>query len=90
MIRHPYKVKRPGYDPALQLLAAVVLEAVRDCTTERNVPLRDRESARLFLAGEEGVAWLRAFGIPIQKGQAFVNNLHRLTGEEGSGWTGAK
>lgn len=83
MIRHPYKVKRPGYDPALQLLAAVVLEAVRDCTAERNIPLQDRESARLFLAGEEGVAWLRAFGIPTQKGQAFVNNLQHLAGEGG-------
>ena len=43
MIRHPYKVKQPGYDPALHLLAAVVLEAVRDCTAERNIPLQDRE-----------------------------------------------
>ncbi len=83
MIRHPYKIKQAGYDPALQLLAAVVLEAVRDCTAERNVSAQDRESARLFLSGEEGAAWLRHFGIPVHKVQAFINNGHRLTSEGG-------
>jgi len=86
MIKHPYKIKQVGYDPVLQLLAAVVLEAVRDCTTERNVSTRDRESARLCLSGEEGIAWLRAFGIPLHKGQAFVANGHRLARKEESRW----
>ena len=78
MIRHPSKVKRPGYDPERQLLAAVVLEAVRDCCAPRQVSNRDRASAEWFLSGEEGTAWLRAFGIPDHKARTFVDKDHQL------------
>ncbi len=66
---------RPSYrdgDPLRRLLAAVVLEAVRDCSPERKISPRDRESARSFLAGEEGVGWLQAFGIPTGKAREFT------------------
>ena len=36
MIKHPHRAKRPGYDPERQLLAAVVLEAVRACSAQRH------------------------------------------------------
>jgi hypothetical protein len=51
MTRHPYRVRIPGYDPERQLLAAVVLEAVRDLTARRKVSDQDRASARAFLGG---------------------------------------
>lgn len=86
MIRHPYRVNHRTYDPVRHLLAAIVLEAVRDCAADRRVSPQDRESARAFLSGEEGIAWLRAFGIPLHKGQAFVANGHRLARKEESRW----
>jgi hypothetical protein len=78
MIRHPSKVKRPGYDPERQLLAAVVLEAVRDCCSLRQVSDQDRASAEWFLSGEEGTAWLRAFGISDHKARTFVNKGYQF------------
>jgi hypothetical protein len=81
MIRHPYRINQPAYDPIRHLLAAIVLEAVRDCTADRRVSPRDRESARAFLSGEEGMAWLRAFGIPVGKAQTFVQNGHQIVKE---------
>lgn len=84
------KHSRPSYrehygDPVRWLLAAVVLEAVKDCAPERKVAPDDRASAEAFLAGEEGEAWLRAFGIPPHKARAFANNGYRLNRE--GAWT---
>jgi hypothetical protein len=72
------KHSRPSYredrgDPVRRLLAAVVLNAVKDCAPERRVAPGDRASAQAFLAGEEGEAWLRAFGIPPHKARAFAH-----------------
>lgn len=78
MIKHPCKVKQPGYEPERQLLAAVVLEAVRDCSTQRQVTLQDRETAKAFLAGEEGSAWLRVFGISARKARAFIDSGYQI------------
>ena len=52
------KHSRPSYredrgDPVRRLLAAVVLNAVKDCAPERRVAPDDRASAEAFLAGEE-------------------------------------
>ena len=71
---------RPSYrnhhgDPSRWLLAAVVYRAIRDCSTDLNISARDRASAEWFLSGEEGLAWLRAFGIPDHKARAFVNEV---------------
>ncbi len=67
---------RPSYrddrDPPRRLLAAVVLQAVRDCFPERKISSRDRESAQYFLSGEEGEGWLQAFGIPAGKAREFT------------------
>jgi hypothetical protein len=82
MSRHPHRVNPPVYDPVRHLLAAIVLEAVRDCAADRRVSPKDRESARSFLSGEEGVAWLRAFGIPVGKVRAFIQNGHQIVKEE--------
>lgn len=82
MIRHPYRVNHRTYDPVRHLLAAIVLEAVRDCAADRRVSPQDRESARAFLSGEEGIAWLRAFGIPVGKVRAFIQNGHQIVKEE--------
>jgi|GEM_PF-2730914 len=57
--------------PERRLLAAVVVQAVRDATSER-VPPYYQETARLFLAGGEGQALLAAFGIPEQKARALI------------------
>jgi len=70
---------RPSYrnqhgDPVRWLLAAVVYRAIRDCSSDRNVSPPDRASAEWFLSGEEGLAWLRAFGIPDHKARDFVDN----------------
>lgn len=80
MLRHPPKVNLRDYDPIRQLLAAVVLQAVRDCSIETQISLRDRETAKFFLSGEEGINWLRAFGISDRKAQEFVNNGYRIGG----------
>lgn len=80
--RRPQRVNHQTYDPVRQLLAAIVLEAVRDCTVNRRVSAKDRASAQAFLAGEEGLAWLRAFGIPVGKGRSFIQNGHRIVKEE--------
>jgi hypothetical protein len=71
---------RPSYrnhhgDPIRWLLAAVVYRAIRDCSPNLNISARDRASAEWFLSGEEGLAWLRAFGIPDHKARAFVNEV---------------
>ena len=63
--------------PERRLLAAVVVQAVRDATSKRVTPY-DRRTARLFLADREGQALLAAFGIPVEKVQALVG---RLAGE---------
>jgi hypothetical protein len=71
---------RPSYrnhhgDPARWLLAAVVYRAIRDCSRELSISPHDRASAAWFLSGEEGLAWLRAFGISDRKARAFVNEV---------------
>ena len=71
---------RPSYrnhqgDPVRWLLAAVVYRAIRDCSQELSISAHDRASAAWFLSGEEGLAWLRAFGIPDHKARAFVNEV---------------
>jgi hypothetical protein len=71
---------RPSYrehhgDPIRWLLAAVVYRAIRDCSPNLNISAHDRASAEWFLSGEEGLAWLRAFGIPDHKARAFVNEV---------------
>ena len=72
---------RPSYrydrDPARRLLAAVLWQAVKECGS-RNA--RHQSSAREFLAGEEGAAWLRAFGIPPHKVEQFLNGYHPSEG----------
>lgn len=72
---------RPSYrhdcDPARRLLAALVLQAVEECHS-RNA--RHQSSARAFLAGEEGAAWLQAFGIPHHKVKQFLNGYHLKKG----------
>ena len=72
---------RPSYrnhqgDPVRWLLAAVVYRAIRDCSQELSISPHDRASAAWFLSGEEGLAWLRAFGIPDHKARAFVNEVN--------------
>ncbi len=72
---------RPSYrnhhnDPTRWLLAAVVYRAIRDCSPGLNIAPHDRASAAWFLSGEEGLAWLRAFGIPDRKAREFVNNVN--------------
>ena len=71
---------RPSYrehhgDPVRWLLAAVVYRAIRDCSPCLNISPVDRASAEWFLSGEEGLAWLRTFGIPDQKARSFVNEV---------------
>ena len=71
---------RPSYrdhqgDPIRWLLAAVVYQAIRDCTPRGHISHKDRASAEWFLSGEEGPAWLRAFGIPEHKARAFLNDV---------------
>ena len=72
--------QRPSYrnhhgDPVRWLLAAVVYRAIRDCSPSLTPLPEDRASAEWFLSGEEGRAWLRAFGIPDHKARAFVNEV---------------
>ena len=71
---------RPSYrnhngDPIRWLLAAVVYQAILDTTSNLNISPDDRATATWFLSGEEGLAWLRAFGIPDRKARAFVNEV---------------
>jgi hypothetical protein len=71
---------RPSYrnhpnDPIRWLLAAVVYRAIRDCTQDLKISADDRATAAWFLSGEEGLAWLRVFGIPNDKARAFVNEV---------------
>jgi hypothetical protein len=71
---------RPSYrdhcgDPVRWLLAAVVYRAIRDCSPKLKVSAEDRASAEWFLSGEEGLAWLRTFGISDQKARNFVNRI---------------
>ncbi len=84
------KHTRPSYrehhgDPVRWLLAAVVLEAIKDCAPERKVAPGDRASAEAFLAGEEAEAWLRALGIPPHKARALASTGYRLNRE--GAWT---
>ena len=72
---------RPSYrnhngDPVRWLLAAVVYQAIRDTTPNLNISPYDRATAAWFLSGEEGLAWLRAFGIPDRKARRFVNEVN--------------
>ena len=67
--------RNPNGDPTRWLLAAVVYQAIRDCSAEFKVKPKDRASAEWFLSGEEGLAWLRAFGIPERKARAFVSEI---------------
>jgi hypothetical protein len=60
--------------PERRLLAAVLVQAVRDATSER-ATLYDQRTARLFLTDREGQALLAAFGIPTEKVQALVGYL---------------
>ena len=63
-------------DPIRWLLAAVVYRAIRDTTSNLNISPYDRATAAWFLSGEEGLAWLRAFGIPDHKARRFVNKVN--------------
>ena len=79
MMRHSHM--RPSYrdprgDPVRWLLAAVVYRAIRDTTPNLNISPHDRASAAWFLSGEEGLAWLRAFGIPDRKARHFVRQVN--------------
>jgi hypothetical protein len=72
---------RPSYrnhngDPIRWLLAAVVYQAIRDTTSNLNISADDRATATWFLSGEEGLAWLRAFGIPDRKARHFVRQVN--------------
>jgi hypothetical protein len=72
---------RPSYcnhngDPVRWLLAAVVYQAIRDTTANLNISANDRATAAWFLSGEEGLAWLRMFGIPDRKARRFVNQVN--------------
>jgi len=72
---------RPSYrdhrgDPVRWLLAAVVYRAIRDTTPNLNISPHDRATAAWFLSGEEGLAWLRAFGIPDHKARRFVRQVN--------------
>jgi hypothetical protein len=72
---------RPSYrnydgDPVRWLLAAVVYQAIRDTTPNLNISAQDRATAAWFLSGEEGLAWLRAFGIPDRKARRFVKEVN--------------
>jgi hypothetical protein len=60
--------------PERRLLAAVLVQAVRDVTNDRTT-LYDQRTARLFLIDREGQALLEAFGIPEQKVQALVRQI---------------
>ncbi len=60
--------------PERRLLAAVLVQAVRDVTNARTTPY-DQRTARLFLIDREGQALLEAFGIPEQKVQALVRQI---------------
>jgi hypothetical protein len=53
----------------------VVYRAIRDCTQDLKISADDRATAAWFLSGEEGLAWLRVFGIPNDKARAFVNEV---------------
>lgn len=72
---------RPSYrnhhgNPERWLLAAVVYRAIRDITPDLSISAHDRASAEWFLSGEEGLAWLRAFGIPDRKARQFVKEVN--------------
>ena len=72
---------RPSYrnlngDPVRWLLAAVVYRAIRDTAPNLNITPHDRATATWFLSGEEGLAWLRAFGIPDHKARRFVSKVN--------------
>lgn len=73
---------RPSYrnhngDPIRWLLAAVVYQAIRDTTPNLNISSDDWTTATWFLSGEEGLAWLRLFGIPDRKARHFVRQVNR-------------
>jgi hypothetical protein len=78
MIRHVGYKHGKQEDPQRRLLAAVVVRAVLDADPTRKVKAYHRETARLFLAGAEGQAFLQAFGIPPHKAQNFINNNYQL------------
>lgn len=72
---------RPSYcdhngDPIRWLLAAVVYQAIRDTTPSPHISSHDRATAAWFLSGEEGLAWLRTFGIPDRKARRFVSQVN--------------
>jgi len=69
MTYHPRPSYRHDRDPAHRLLAAVVKLAVKEYHSPNT---RYQNSAREFLAGEEGIGWLQAFGIPRHKAEQFV------------------
>mgnify|MGYP005856212331 CR=1 FL=1 len=76
---------RPSYrnhngDPIRWLLAAVVYQAIRDTTPNLNISPDDRATAAWFLSGEEGLAWLRTFGIPDRKARRFVSQVNSRGG----------
>jgi hypothetical protein len=60
--------------PERRLLAAVLVQAVRDATSKR-ATLYDQCTARLFLTDREGQALLAAFGIPAEKVQALPGQI---------------
>lgn len=72
-IRPSYRNQNGG--PIRWLLAAVVYRAIQDTTPNLNISPDDRATAAWFLSGEEGLAWLRAFGIPDRKARHFVRQV---------------
>ncbi len=65
------------YDPCRRLLAAVVLQAVRDAHfPEQRTPQTDRVKAREFLADDQGVRpvveWLGLSWVKVQRGEIEV------------------
>ncbi len=67
------------YDPCRRLLAAVVLQAVRDAHfPEQRTPQTDRVKAREFLADDQGVRpvveWLGLPWAKVQNGEIEVTS----------------
>jgi hypothetical protein len=79
MIRHVAYKHGKQEDPYRRLLAAVVVQVVRDADPTRKVKSYHRETARLFLADAEGQAFLQAFGISPQKARGFIDNGYQLS-----------
>jgi hypothetical protein len=66
--------RRPSYragDPNRRLLAAILLRAANDLSSPS---AQRRARARDFLQDEEGLAWLRYFGIRLETVRRFLSS----------------